>query len=105
MLSAKWNPHLPIFGELGGRYREQEAAVLLQRTQEAQEGDAGDDDAADQQQVGDAQHAQIGRAGDEAIHFKGRHQVPPQTHERHAAHLTQDKLVSHVLCASPNNTR
>ena len=35
-----------------GTYGEQEAAVLLQGTDEAQEGDAGDDDAGDQQQVG-----------------------------------------------------
>lgn len=46
-------------------YREQEAAVLLQSTKEANERNTGDDDAADQQHVG---HTEVGQAGSEGSH-------------------------------------
>lgn len=66
-------------------YHEEEAAVLLQRSQEPQEGHAGDDDAADDEYVSGCQ------VGSEGRHLDGHQQVDAQSQHRHAAHLAAEK--------------
>ena len=66
-------------------YRQEETAVLLQSAQEAQEGNARDDDAADQQHVGRVE-ARHGRS--ELGHSEVHHHVYTEAQHGHPTHLT-----------------
>lgn len=69
-------------------YRQEETAVLLQSAQEAQEGHAGDDDAADQEHVGEVE---VGQGRGERGHPEVHHHIHPEAQHRHATHLTGRK--------------
>lgn len=68
-------------------YRQEETAVLLQCTQEAEEGDAGDDRAADQQHGG---HVEAGQVGDEGDHPERHPHVNPEAQHCCATYLIGD---------------
>lgn len=78
-------------------YREEETAVLLQSTQESQEGHAGYDDAGDQQYVGNAEFGQVGA---ERSQFEVQRQVHAKAQHCHAAHLTERKCTQQSRSAT-----
>lgn len=76
-------------------YRQEETAVLLQSAQEAQKGNARDDDAADQQHVGrvEARHS-----WSELCHPEVHHHVYTEAQHGHPTHLTgENTRCSQVL--------
>lgn len=78
-------------------YRQEETAVLLQSAQEAQKGHTSDDDAADQQYVGQAEACQ-GRG--ECSHLEVHQHVHTKTQHGHATHL----MGENVHCTHHKNT-
>lgn len=68
-------------------YRQEEAAVLLHSTHESQERQTGDDDASDQQYVGEVEAGQFwGESGHPEVH----QQIDTRAEHGYTAHLPRD---------------
>lgn len=75
-------------------YHQEETAVLLESAQESQEGNTGDNNAADQQ---DVCRGEAGQARSQRSHLTGHQHVNTETQHGHATHLIRNKKYFLIL--------